>query len=178
LRRFHTKNELGENLHYHTCAHGVVYPPINKKHKLDPKTVDYVFWRYAHHSITYRFVVIKSEVPDVYVNTFLESRDVTFFENIFPIKNLNNMSNLLANVRADTTPEPSENFDHARHTLEPIREEIASEAPRRSKRPRTIKSFTDDFTVYLVDDTPKTIAETFSSPNADDWKEAVHSEMD
>jgi hypothetical protein len=117
-------------------------------------------------------------VPDVYVDTFLESRDVTFFENIFPIKNLNNMSNLLANVRADTTPEPSENFDHARHTLEPIHEEIASEAPRRSKRPRTIKSFTDDLTIYLVDDTPKTIAEAFSSPNADDWKEAVHSEMD
>jgi hypothetical protein len=29
-----------------------------------------------------------------------------------------------------------------------------------------------------VDDTPKTIVEAFASPNADDWKEVVHSEMD
>ena len=30
-------------------------------------------------------------------------------------------------------------------------------APRRSKRQRTEKSFSDDFIVYLVDDTPKTL---------------------
>jgi hypothetical protein len=29
--------------------------PINKKHKLDLKTVDCVFLRYAHHSIAYKF---------------------------------------------------------------------------------------------------------------------------
>jgi hypothetical protein len=34
------------------------------------------------------FLAIKSEVSDVYVNTFLESRDVTFFKHIFPMKNL------------------------------------------------------------------------------------------
>jgi hypothetical protein len=28
---------------------------------------------YAHHSITYRFLVIKSEVSDVHVDTFLVS---------------------------------------------------------------------------------------------------------
>jgi len=32
--------------------------------------------------------------------------------------------------------------------------------------------------VYLVDDTPTTIAEANASPDADDWKEAVQSEMD
>jgi hypothetical protein len=86
------------------------------------------------------------------------------------------MSSLPANVIADTIPEPSEKFDHAEHTPEPIHEEIYSEAPRGSKRPRTVKSFGDDFTVYLVDDTLKTIA-SFASPDADDWKEAVRSEM-
>jgi hypothetical protein len=30
------------------------------------------------------------------------------------------MSSLPANVIADTSPEPSENFDHAKHTPEPI----------------------------------------------------------
>jgi hypothetical protein len=152
--------------------------PINKKRKLGPKIVDCVFLGYTHYSIANRFLVIKSEVPDVHVDTFLESRDVTFFENIFPKKNLYVMSSLHANVIADTTHEPSENFDHADHTPEPIHEEIDSEAPRRSKRPRTAKSFSDNFTVYLMDDTPKTIAEAFTSPDVDNWKEVVHSEMD
>jgi hypothetical protein len=137
--------------------------PINKKRKLCHKIVDCVFLGYAHNSIAYRF---------------LESRDVTFFKNTFPMKNLHDMSNLPANVIANTTPEPSENFDHAEHTPEPIHEEIDIEAPRRSKRPRTGKSFGDDFTVYLIDDTHKIIAETFISPDADDRKEAVRIEMD
>jgi hypothetical protein len=53
--------------------------PINKNRILGPKIVDCVFLRYAHHSITYRFLVIKSEIPDVHIDIFLESRDVTFF---------------------------------------------------------------------------------------------------
>jgi hypothetical protein len=71
--------------------------------------------------------VIKSEVPDVHVDIFLKSRDVTFFKNIFPMKNLYNMSSLPVNVIADTTHQPSKNFDHAKHTPEPIHEEINSE---------------------------------------------------
>jgi hypothetical protein len=59
---------------------------INKKRKLGPKTVECVILGYAYHNISYRFLVIKSEVPDVHVDIFLESYDVTFFENIFPIK--------------------------------------------------------------------------------------------
>jgi hypothetical protein len=47
-----------------------------------------------------------------------------------------------------------------------------------SKRPKTAKYFSDDFTVYLVNDTPKIIVEAFASTDADDWKEVVHSEID
>ena len=32
--------------------------------------------------------------------------------------------------------------------------------------------------MYLVDNTPTSIAEAFASPDADDWKEAIHNEMD
>jgi hypothetical protein len=32
----------------------------------------------------------------------------------------------------------------------------------------TAKSFGDDFTIYLVNDTPKIIVEVFASPDADD----------
>jgi hypothetical protein len=152
--------------------------PINKKRKLSPKTVDCVFLEYAHHSTAYRFLVIKSEIHDVHIDIFLESRDVTLFENIFPMKNLYGTSSLPVNVLADTSPEPSGNFDHAELIPEPINEEIDSEAPRRSKRPRIAKSFGDDFTIYLVDDTPKTIVKAFASPDADDWKEAIRSEID
>ena len=34
-----------------------------------------------------------------------------------------------------------------------------NEIPKRSKRQRTAKSFGDDFIVYLVDDTPRTISD-------------------
>jgi hypothetical protein len=57
--------------------------PISKKRKLGPKTVDCVFLGYAHHSTAYRFLVFKSEIPDVHIDTFLESRDVTFFRIFF-----------------------------------------------------------------------------------------------
>ena len=59
-----------------------------------------------------------------------------------------------------------------------VLEEDDNDAPKRSKRQRVEKSFGDDFIVYLVDDTPTTIAEAFVSLDADHWKEAVHNEMD
>jgi hypothetical protein len=62
--------------------------PISKKRKLGPKTVDCVFLGYAHHSIAYRFLVVKSEVSDMHVDIIFESRDATFFENIFPMKDM------------------------------------------------------------------------------------------
>ena len=49
---------------------------------------------------------------------------------------------------------------------------------RKSKRQRTAKSSGDDYIVYLVDNTPRTIEGAYSSSDADLWKEAVRSEMD
>jgi hypothetical protein len=68
---------------------------INKKRKLGHKTVDCVFLGYAHYNICYRFLVIKSEVSTVHVDTFLECCGVTFFENIFSMKNLYGMSSYM-----------------------------------------------------------------------------------
>jgi hypothetical protein len=53
-----------------------------------------------------------------------------------------------------------------------------NEISKRSKRQKTAKSFGDDFIVYLVDDTPRTIEDAYSSLDADYWKEAIKSEMD
>jgi hypothetical protein len=47
--------------------------PINKMRKLAPKTMDCIFLGYAHHNTVYRFLVIKSEIPDVHIDTFLVS---------------------------------------------------------------------------------------------------------
>nr|CAH65951.1 H0716A07.9 [Oryza sativa] len=148
--------------------------PITKKRKLGPKTVDCVFLGYAHHSIAYRFLIVKSEVLDMHVGTIMESRDATFFESFFPMKDTHSGSNQPSEIipSSITPPEQTE------HTHEVVSEEDVSEAPRRSKRQRTAKSFGDDFTVYLVDDTPKSISEAYASPDADYWKEVVHSEMD
>ena len=59
---------------------------LPKRTKLGQKTIDCVFIGYASHSVTYRFLVTKSEIPDVNANTVLESIEVEFFENIFPFK--------------------------------------------------------------------------------------------
>ena len=74
------------------------------------------------------------------------------------------------------THKPVTHTDIETHVENP--EEDDNEAPRRSKRQKTAKSFGDNFIVYLVDDIPKTIDEAYSSPDADYWKEAVRSEMD
>jgi hypothetical protein len=49
---------------------------------------------------------------------------------------------------------------------------------RKSKRPWIAKSFGDDYIVYLVDDTPSTIEEAYSSPDAHFWKKAIRSGID
>ena len=148
--------------------------PITKKRKLGSKTVDCVFLGYAFHSVGYRFLVVRSGVPDLLVGTIMESRDATFFENIFPMRDETSSSRQESVEKDDST----KSMELNEPTFIEHPEEDNDEAPRRSKRQRTEKSFGDDFIVYLVDDTPKTIAEAYSSPDADYWKEAVRSEMD
>jgi len=65
------------------------------------KTVDCVFIEYAQRSRAYRFLVVKSEVPDMHVDSIMESRDATFFENIFPMKDMHSTSRFSSEI----TPE-------------------------------------------------------------------------
>jgi hypothetical protein len=39
---------------------------------------------YPKHSVGYRFLVVKYEVPDVKIGKIMESKDATLFEDIFP----------------------------------------------------------------------------------------------
>ncbi|XP_066164242.1 cytochrome P450 714B2 isoform X1 [Oryza sativa Japonica Group] len=148
--------------------------PIAKKRKLGPKTVDCVFLGYAIHSVGYRFLIVNSGVPDMRVGTIIESRNAIFFENEFPMKNAPSTSS----KEPILSPEHFVPIEHIDQTLEKNPEEDNIVTTRKSKRQRTAESFGDDYIVYLVDDTPRTIEETYSSPDADYWKEAVRSEMD
>ena len=63
-----------------------VLVPKHKRKKLGPKTVDAVFLGYVKTSYVFRFLVIKSEIPSIDVNTIVEFSDAMFFEDAFPIK--------------------------------------------------------------------------------------------
>jgi hypothetical protein len=112
----------------------------------------------------------------MYVDTIMESRDTTFFENEFPMKN----------TPSDTSHEtiiPHEHelsipIDHVEDSHVHITEENDTIVTQKSKRQRFAKSFGNDFIVYLVEDTPTTNSEAYSSCDADLWKEAVRSEIE
>jgi hypothetical protein len=151
--------------------------PIPKKRKLGPKTVDCVLLGYAFHSIGYRFLIVKSEVSDMHVGTIMESNDATFFEDIFPMKDMSSSSNQempsSSSQELVTIPEPTIAIEHYDNPVEDDNED-----PKRSKIKRTAKSFCHDFIVYLVHDTPTSISKAYASQDADYWKEVVRSEMD
>ena len=67
------------------CLAKVLFPEP-KKWKVGPKTFDAMFVGYAENSVTYRFLVNKSENNLVDVNTIIEIKNADFFENIFPLK--------------------------------------------------------------------------------------------
>ena len=122
-----------------------------------------MFLGYAKNSIAYRFLVIKSGVADVNVNTVIESSDATFFENIFPMKRDETPSDNMIPYPIPEPVVPSETPDVENNSEECV--------PRRSKRQRREKSFGNDFAVFLVDDEPRTLLEAFASPDAYYWKE-------
>jgi len=72
--------------------------PITKKRKFEPKVLDCVFLGYAQKSIAYRFLVVKAKVPDMHVDIIMKSCDVTFFENMFLMKNIHNTSRFSSEI--------------------------------------------------------------------------------
>jgi hypothetical protein len=104
----------GKEGNHHSYLHtwdslAMVSVPINKKHKLGPKTVDCILLRYAHHNTTYKFLVIKLDTRAILVDSLMESWDVTFFENIVSMKETYS----LPSVANEFIPKPT-------LTIEPI----------------------------------------------------------
>ena len=48
--------------------------------------MDCIFIGCAHNNNAYRFLVHESENPDIHKNTIMESKNASFFENMFPCK--------------------------------------------------------------------------------------------
>jgi hypothetical protein len=149
--------------------------PINKKRKFGSKIVDCVFLGYAIDNVGYRFLIINSEVSDMHVGTIMESRDATFFENEFSMKTTPSTTG-----HESVIPYEHEMFTPVQqiekhHEQNPEEDDIV--VTRKSKRQRVAKSFENDYIVYLMDDTPTTIEQTYSSPDTNLWEEAVRSEM-
>ena len=67
------------------CLAKVAVPPP-KKVKIGPKTIDCIFIGYAHKNTAYRFIVHESNIPYIHKKTIVESRNASFFEDVFPCK--------------------------------------------------------------------------------------------
>ena len=137
--------------------------PIPKKVKIGPKIVDCVFIGDAHNSSAYRFLIHKSEIIDMHANTIIESRNASFFENVFPYKSTHKSNS--SKRTHDTAIGSSQGQQD-------------DGEPRRSKRTRTSKSFGPDFLTYLLEDEPQSFKEVMSSPEAPYWKEAINDEVE
>jgi hypothetical protein len=132
-----------------------------------------IFIGYAFYSIGYRFLIIKSGVPDMHVGTIMDSRDATFFDDIFPMRE----DYCSTSQKSLINDEPTDMIEHNEQTLV-VNLRGDNEISKKNKRQRTAKSFGDNFIVYLMGDTPRTIEEAYSSLDADYWKEAIKSEID
>ena len=139
-----------------------VQVPKPKQVKIGPKTIDCIFIGYANNSKAYRFLVYKSEIPDIHSNTIIESDNAEFFEDIFPYKNEGKTLGESSKRPREITEENVPNI----------------EEPRRSKRQRVPKSFGPDFLAFLLENEPQTFKEAMKSSEAQYWKEVVSSEVE
>ncbi|GKE56505.1 hypothetical protein Tco_1495690 [Tanacetum coccineum] len=106
----------------------------------------------------------------------MESRNASFFENIFPCltKETGSSSRLDDDVVQDKRQRDNNDLhDERQDQLE--EEEVE---PGRSKRERTEKSFGPEFVSFMVENEPTSYQEAVTSSEGHQWKEAIKSEID
>ena len=145
------------------CLTKVVVPPP-KKVRIGPKTIDCIFISYAHNSVAYRFLVYESNIPDIHQNTIMESRNASFFEDVFP-------------YGSKEKPSSSKRVLETIHETSKDEDTDGEVEPRRSKRAKTEKSFGPDFLTYMLEGEPQTYKEAVNSTESLIWKEVIKSEI-
>ena len=146
------------------CLGKVVVPPP-KKVKIGPKTIDCIFIGYAHNSTAYRFLVHALNIPDIHKNIIMESRNASFFEDVFPYRFREEPS--LSKRVLETINENSED-----------QESDGEVEPKCSKRARTEKYFGLDFLKYVLKRETQTYKKVMNFIGGLMWKEAIRSEID
>ena len=137
------------------CLAKLAVPPL-KKVKIGPKTIDCIFIGYAHNNAAYRFLVHESNISDIHKNTIIESRNASFFEDIFPCKSKVDQN---SSKRAfETINEISRDGN-----------DTGEVEPRRNKRAKVGKSFGPDFLTYMLEGEPPKEGLM--------WKDVINSEI-
>ena len=112
--------------------------PLPKNVKIGPKTIDCIFFGYAHNSATYRFLVHESNIPDIHKNMIMKSRNASLYEDVFLCKSKvePNSSNRALEIINESNQEGNDNGEVE---------------PRCSKRARVENSFGPDFLTYMLE---------------------------
>ncbi|GJX64041.1 retrovirus-related pol polyprotein from transposon TNT 1-94 [Tanacetum coccineum] len=143
-----------------------------KAQKIGPKSVDCIFIGYGKNSSAYHFIVHDSKNADIQKNIVIESRNASFFENIFPCltKETGSSSRLDDEVVQDKRQQDENDLQVERQ--DQVEEVIE---PRRGKRARTEKLFGPDFVSFMVENEPMSYREAVTSSEGHQWKEAIKS---
>lgn len=126
------------------------------------QSIDCAFIGYTNNSAAYRFLVVKSAISDIHVNTIIESVDAEFFEEIFPFKE----------NKSGSSSKRNHDFPSSLGVQEKELE------LRRGKRTKNPKNFGPDYLTFLSKNEPQTYQEAMTSPDAPFWKKAINSKME
>ncbi|GJT14034.1 retrovirus-related pol polyprotein from transposon TNT 1-94 [Tanacetum coccineum] len=111
----------------------------------------------AKNSSAYHFIVHDSKNPDIQKNVVMESRNASFFENIFPC--LTKETGSSSRLDDEVVQDKRQRDDNDLHDERQDQLEEEEVEPRRSKRARTEKSFGPDFVSFMVENEPTSYRE-------------------
>ncbi|GJX21866.1 retrovirus-related pol polyprotein from transposon TNT 1-94 [Tanacetum coccineum] len=131
--------------------------PTPNAQKIRLKSVDCIFIGYSKNSSAYRFIVHDSKNPDIQNNAVTESRNASFFENIFPC--LTKETGSSSRLDDEVVQDKRQRDDNDLHDERQDQLEEEEVEPRRSKRARTEKSFGPDFVSFMVENEPTSYRE-------------------